>query len=52
MLSVWKKTIAYSSRTMNGTGRNYAMKEKEALSWIFEVRKCYQYLAGKRLKII
>lgn len=37
---------------MNKTDRNYAIIDKEVLSFVFEVTNCYQYLDGKRLKLI
>lgn len=46
-----EKPIAYASRTMNKSERNYAQIDKEALSIIFGVTKFNQYLAGKSFKI-
>lgn len=44
--------IAYASRTLNKTERNYAQIDREALSIAFGVRHFHQYLCGRRFVII
>ena len=47
-----ERPIAYASRTLNPSERNYSQIEKEGLSCIFGVKKFYPYLFGRRFTII
>ena len=43
--------IAYASRTITQSKKNYSQLEKEALSLIFAVRKFHQYLYGRQFTL-
>ena len=47
-----ERPVAFASRTLSATERNYAQVEKEALSLVFGVRKFHQYLYGRRFVLI
>ena len=42
-----ERPVAYASRTLTESEKNYAQLEKEALSLVFGVRKFHQYLYGR-----
>ena len=42
-----ERPVAFASRTLSSTEKNYAQIEREALSLIFGVRKFHQYLYGR-----
>ena len=43
--------IAFASKTLTSTEKNYSQLEKEAVSIIFDVRKCHQYMSGRHFQL-
>ncbi|UYV70680.1 K02A2.6-like, partial [Cordylochernes scorpioides] len=47
-----ERPVVFASRTLNKTERRYAVIDREALAVIFAVSKFYQYLLGRKFKIL
>ena len=45
------RPVAYASRTLSATERNYGHLDKEALAVVFAVKKFHQFLYGRHFKI-
>ena len=46
-----ERPIAYASRSLNSSEKNYSQIETESLAIIFGVRKYYMYLFGRKFKL-
>ena len=47
-----ERPVAFTSRTLSTSEKNYAQVEKEALPLIFGVRKFHQYLYGRKFTLV
>ena len=47
-----ERPIAYSSRTLTASERNYSQLEKEGLACIFGIKKVHDYVFGRSFELV
>ena len=47
-----ERPIAYASRTLTSSERNYTQLEKEALSLVFGIKKFHPYIYGREFQLL
>ena len=47
-----ERPVAYASRTLSSSEKNYSQIEKEALALIFAVKKFHQYIYGRHFTLV
>ena len=47
-----ERPVAFASRTLHASERNYSQLDKEALSLVYGVKKFHQYLYGRKFTLI
>ncbi len=47
-----ERPIAFASRTLSGSEKNYAQLEKEALALVYGVKHFHQYLYGRQFTLV
>ena len=47
-----ERPIAYASRTLSNSEKNYAQVDKEALALVFAVQKFHTYLYGRKFVLV
>ena len=47
-----ERPIAFASRTLTASEKNYAQLEKEALPLVYEVKKIHRYLYSRKLTLL
>ena len=47
-----ERPVAYASRTLTASERNYSQVEKEALSLVFGIKRFHQYLYGRQFVLL
>ena len=47
-----ERPIAFASRTLSASEKNYAQVEKEALSLVFGVKRFHQFLYGRKFTLV
>ena len=47
-----ERPVAFASRTLNSSEKNYSQIEKEALSLVYGIKKFHQYIYGRRFTLV